>query len=512
MSRALLTAALSALCLVVAGSPAATQEAPPRVHVAQGDVIGDRAGDIEIFRGLPYAADAGGANRWRAPQPATPWTGDRDGSVFGPICTQPVSISSPALRVRPQSENCLSLNIWKPADARNAPVMVWIHGGANTFGSGSDVYYDGAAFARRGVVLVTINYRVGYLGFFSHPALAADGGNLVNYGLLDQIAALKWVQANIAGFGGDPANVTVFGESAGGAAVLYLLASPDARGLFAKAGIESGGGLRLPRDVAAVTREGRDLAQKLGLTGSAVTADALRAIPAEQFIRNGIRPVTPGFGPATGGAALPETPLAAMRGGRSAAVPLIIGVNSNEASLVQSYGMQPETIIEQFGGRLPGLSDAYGPAVTRDDALYARRLYGDVVFAYPARAVAVAHSRRAPVWLYWFDYVPEGRRAEAAGVAHAAEIPYVFDTPREAAGLPAISTVDKAYAEGVNACFASLALTGRPSDAPLCAGWQPYDRARDNWFAFAPTPAEIERRDRRQLDAIGTALSRLNLD
>lgn len=508
--RTLILSAFAALNLVT--TPVLAQEARPRAEVAQGIAIGERAGDIAIFRGLPYAADAGGDNRWRAPEPAPSWSGDRDASAFGPICTQRVGVSSPALRARPQSEDCLSLNIWKPADADGAPVMVWIHGGANSFGSGSDVYYDGAPFARRGVILVTINYRVGHLGFFAHPALAEGGGNLVNYGLLDQIAALRWVQQNIAAFGGDSANVTVFGESAGGAAVLNLLASPDARGLFAKAAVQSGGGLRLPRDVAAVTREGRATVQALGLTSDAATAEALRALPAEQFTQDGVRPAVPGFGPAVGGAALPEAPLAAIRGGRSAEVPLIIGVNSNEASLMQSYGMQPEAVITQFGGRLPALLDAYGPAINGDDALYARRLYGDVVFAYPARAVAIAHSRRAPVWLYWFDYVAEGRRSEVTGVAHAAEIPYVFDTSREAAGLPPVSAGDQAYASGVNACFASLALTGRPTDAPLCADWSPYDRERDNWWAFAPTPTEIEGRDRRPLDAIGAALSRLNLD
>jgi len=510
MIRTLILSACAALSLVAA--PASAQEGRPRIPITQGVAVGERAGDIEVFRGLPYAADAGGDNRWRAPGTAPSWSGDRDASAFGPICTQRVGVSSPALRTRPQSEDCLSLNIWKPADADGAPVMVWIHGGANSFGSGSEVYYDGTPFARRGVILVTINYRLGHLGFFAHPALAEGGGNLVNYGLLDQIAALRWVRQNIAAFGGDPTDVTIFGESAGGTAILNLLASPDARGLFAKAAVQSGGGLRLPRDVAAVTREGRATVEAIGLTGDAATAEALRALPADRFTQDGVRPSVPGFGPAVGGAALPEAPLAAIRGGRSAAVPLVIGINSNEASLMQSYGMQPDAVIAQFGGRLPALLDAYGPAINGDDALYARRLYGDVVFAYPARAVAIAHSRRAPVWLYWFDYVAEARRGEVTGVAHAAEIPYVFDTSREAAGLPPVSVSDQTYAAGVNACFASLALTGRPTDGPLCAGWSPYDRGRDNWFVFAPTPTEIEGRDRRPLDAIGAALLRLNLD
>ena len=502
-----------ALILSAALAPAASARVDdnPRVTIDSGQLAGTREGGAVAFRGVPFAAAPVGPLRWKAPQAPQPWQGTRDASKFGAACPQPDWVGAWA-QVGRKDEDCLSLNVWRPQRAGKYPVMVFIHGGAFSLGAAGVPLYDGAALAARGAVIVTINYRLGRLGFFAHPALAEGGGDLVNYGLLDQIAALRWVRQNIGAFGGDSADVTIFGESAGGAAVLNLLASPDARGLFAKAAVQSGGGLRLPRDVAVVTREGRATVEAVGLSGDAATAEALRALPAERFTQDGVRPAVPGFGPAVGGAALPEAPLAAIRSGRSAGVPLIIGVNSNEASLMQAYGMQPEAVINQFGGRLPALLDAYGPSINGDDALYARRLYGDVVFAYPARAVAIAHSRRAPVWLYWFDYVAEGRRGEVTGVAHAAEIPYVFDTSREAAGLPSVSPADQAYAEGVNACFASLARTGRPSDAPLCAGWQPYDRRRDNWFAFAPTPSEIERRDRRPLDAIGAVLSRLGLE
>lgn len=505
--RRLIAAVAAGLLL---STPVLAQDRP-RVTLPQGEAIGVATEGVEAFKGLPFAADAGGENRWRSPRPAPAWTAARDAAEFGPICTQRVSVANPALRDRPQSEDCLNLNVWRPTGASKAPVMVWIHGGANVFGSGSDVWYDGVSFARRGVILVTINYRLGHLGFFGHPALEGQAeGNAVNYGLLDQIAALRWVRDNIGAMGGDPANVTVFGESAGGGAVLNLIASPDARGLFAKAIVQSGGGLRLPRDLGSVTREGRDIATKLGLTSA--TAEALRAVPAARFLKDGIRSLTPGFGAATGAAALPEAPLVAIRGGRGAPVPLIIGSNTNEASLMLSYGMTPDAVLAQFGGRAPALTAAYGPAVTRDDAEYARRLYGDVAFAYPARAIAIAQARVAPVWLYTFDYVPEARRGQVPGTAHAGEIPYVFDTPREKAGLPAGSPADVAYAQGVHGCFTAIAISGTPSAAPLCAEWDAFERSRENSFLFQPEPAEVERRDKRQLDAIGTLLSRLNMD
>lgn len=484
----------------------------PHATLAQGEVIGVSVGDIEVFKGLPFAGDAGGANRWRSPSPAPRWSTPRDASAFGAICIQRVGVSTPALAQRTQSEDCLNLNVWRPVGARAAPVMVWIHGGANAFGSGSDVWYDGAAFARRGIVLVTINYRVGRLGFFDHPALRGDGEGLVNYGLMDQVVALQWVHDNIASLGGDPANVTIFGESAGGSAVLNLIASPPARGLFAKAIVESGGGLRLPRSIATVTREGEAVVQQLGLDNATVTAEALRTIPAARFIEDGIRSQTPGFGAAVGGAALPEAPLVAIRAGHGAPVPLIIGVNSNEASLMLSYGMQPGDVIRQFGGRTPGLEGAYGPAVTRDDATYATALYRDVAFTYPARAVARAQSRYAPTWLYWFDYVTEARRGEVTGVNHAGEIPYVFAIDRTTAGLPAGSAADTAFASGVNGCWASLAIGGTPNAEPLCADWTPVSRDKETWFVFRDPPEAVDHHDRRQLDAIGTALSALNLD
>jgi para-nitrobenzyl esterase len=224
-------------------SPLQGPQSAPVVAAPAGTMRGAAAGDIRVFKGVPYALPPTGPLRWKPPVAAPAWSDTREATEFGPVCVQPKpqpnSIYS--WNLRPMSEDCLSLNIWAPAGARNAPVFVWIHGGALSSGAGSDGLYDGAALAARGLVVVSINYRLGVLGFLAHPQLSAESSGNVsgNYGLLDQIAALRWVNRNIAAFGGDPANVTIAGESAGGLSVMYLMAAPEARGLFARAVAQS---------------------------------------------------------------------------------------------------------------------------------------------------------------------------------------------------------------------------------------------------------------------------------
>ena len=222
---------------------AETAPPSPRVEAAAGLVEGSWEGESAVFKGLPYAAPPVADLRWRAPQPARPWQGARKANAFGKACMQVpgAALAAGAGDIEPMSEDCLTLNLWVPRARTSAkqPVMVWIHGGALVFGAGSQPLYDGRALATRGAVVVTLNYRLGPLGFFDHPALAGASGGDVNFGLLDQIAALKWVRENIAAFGGDPGNVTVFGESAGGQSVLALFASPKARGLFQRGIVQS---------------------------------------------------------------------------------------------------------------------------------------------------------------------------------------------------------------------------------------------------------------------------------
>ncbi|MDP3378936.1 MAG: carboxylesterase family protein, partial [Brevundimonas sp.] len=235
---------LISLMMVFVPVPALVPDPVDTVRLENGTVQGAVAGDIVAFKGLPYAAPPVGERRWRPPAPAANWEGTRDATTYGAICIQAPANGDPGVGPLPMSEDCLTLNVWAPVErAEPLPVMVWIHGGGYNNGSGTAALYDGSALARRGVVVVTINYRLGRLGFFDHPALAADrpaDEPAGNYGVMDQIAALEWVHDNIAALGGDPGNVTIFGESAGGVAVTQLMIAPSARGLFHKAIVQSG--------------------------------------------------------------------------------------------------------------------------------------------------------------------------------------------------------------------------------------------------------------------------------
>ncbi|RYG85444.1 carboxylesterase family protein, partial [bacterium] len=285
--RALLVAALS--LIATAGF---TAESAPRASTATGEVVGVRAAGVEAFKGLPFAAPPVGDLRWRPPQPAARWSGIRDASRYGADCMQEPFPGDAAPLGETPAEDCLYLNVWRPAGARagaKLPVMVWIYGGGFVNGGASPAVYDGSAFARQGVILASFNYRLAHFGFFAHPALSAEqkGGLLANYGLMDQLAAMTWVRDNIARFGGDPANVTVFGESAGGMSVHTLLTTPLAKGLFQRAIVESGagrGGLRdRPLTGGDESAEGRGLAfgRKYGIEGDDAAALAkLRAVPA----------------------------------------------------------------------------------------------------------------------------------------------------------------------------------------------------------------------------------------
>lgn len=246
--RGLAVVALLATAGTAGGASAATAGAAAAaselVRIDAGHLRGARDGEVISFKGIPFAAPPVGALRWRAPQPVAGWSGVREAKSFGNACLQPPARSAADALPVPLSEDCLYLNVWRPARASaRLPVMVWIHGGSLVTGTASIPVQDGAALARRGVVLVSISYRLGRLGYFAHPALtreAADGGKLANYGLMDQVAALQWVRRNIAAFGGDPARVTIFGQSAGALSVQALMASPPARGLFQRAIVQSG--------------------------------------------------------------------------------------------------------------------------------------------------------------------------------------------------------------------------------------------------------------------------------
>ena len=396
------------------GAPEGTGD-PLVVTTASGDVRGVEEDGVRSWRGLPYAAPPVGERRWRTPQPASSWTGVRDASRFGAACLQPVDYTygDARLAARPtSSEDCLYLNVAAPAgtagegagSSSGLPVVVWLHGGGLLQGSGSTV--DPAALVGRGVVLVTINYRLGRLGFFAHPALEQDVANL---GLTDQVAALTWVRDNVAGFGGDPDLVTVMGGSAGAISVNALMVAPAAEGLFDRAIAQSAPGDSAARTLADVRRQGaRDF--------PGLSLEELQALPGAAFLSSTFN-VLLGDAPVID-AVLPETVTDAFALGHEAAVPYLVGTTDAEFSDgdYRAAGTDPEQMRAGLGGAgHDALVAAYGKDDFREYAL------DDLVFQAPAVTLALEHAARAPTYRYRFG-------VDRGGSGHGTEAPYVFGT------------------------------------------------------------------------------------
>ena len=467
---------LVALCgLQMHGSYAFAQSAdtsasPTRVRVESGMLEGAQSGPVVSFKGIPYAAAPVGDRRWRAPQAAQSWSGVRPALAVGSSCIQApgLSVRSAAGDPGALDEDCLYLNVWAPAGQSKSakPVMVWIHGGGLVFGSGGVAAYDGTSLARRGAVIVTINYRLGPLGFFSHPAIDGEaGGGSRNFGLLDQIEALKWVQSNIAAFGGDPDNVTIFGESAGAQSVLALFASPMARGLFHKGIAQSAYGLpgHAPAKAQAV---GIAVASAVGLDGARASAAQLRAIPAERFGALPGRDLTlsPSF--IVGDAAMPIGILEAFQQQRQAPLPLLIGNNSDEASVAEAFGVDPAGIIQQLGRNRILVKPLY-PKVTNDADL-GRQVMRDAVFTAFARRVSYLHSQQAPTWRYYFNYVQQAMRRSQVGVPHAGEIAFTMDTGASCGCLSRpFNKADLAVSKRMADSWVAFARSGNPQTRQL---------------------------------------------
>jgi para-nitrobenzyl esterase len=497
-------AALLGGALIAAAPTVAADERALRT----GRVAGAVDAGIAVFRAIPYAAPPVGERRWRAPQPPTPWADVRPATRPGPSCMQRRGASLEGSRVEAVSEDCLTLDVFTPAaagDARRLPVMVWLHGGALVLGGGSLAIYDGRALARQGVVVVAPNYRLGALGFFAHPALErARPGGPVNFGLLDQIAALRWVRENIAAFGGDPAQVTVFGESAGAQSVLALMASPPARGLFQRAVAQSAYGIPShPRRKAVDT--GTAIATALGLPGARATAAALRAVPAERFAELGDAAPTlaPSF--VVGDAAFPAPLLEAFRRGTQAPVPLVIGSNSDEATVATAFGLDPADLVARLGAaRL--LTRPLYPDVT-DDARLGREVVRDVAFTAFAKRIAWLHTARAPTWRYWFEHVPAGATDRPFGVPHGGEVPFVFGNATSCGclGVP-MQAVDRAVERRMLARWTTFAKTGVPDGGSV--PWRRDDRGRGFVLAIG---AEDRPEPAFQLSRLNTLIGGLRL-
>ena len=444
--------------------------------------------DVARFGGIPFAAPPVGDLRFRPPIATTPWSGELDATGFGPVSPQNPSMLNAMLGEEPEAsdEDCLYLNVWttSPGSEASLPVMVWIHGGGFEMGSGSSPMYHGEEFAKSGVVLVTVNYRLGALGFLElghlDPAYAGSG----NVGLLDQVAALEWVQNHIAGFGGDPQNVTIFGESAGAMSVSLLLASPPAKGLFHKA-IAQSGAISAARHMSQATSDADTYLARLGATSvaDAVAAPieellaahaavaAARVGAPEDAIRTHNSPLAfLAFRPVADGITVPTDPIAALAEGAAAGIPLITGTNREEWKLFAL--MTPSSVDDDaLVARLGLMVDDPHKAVevyrqTHPEASIAEietAFLTDAVFRIPAVEMADAHSAHAPVWQYRWDW---GSTAfgGAIGAAHAVEIPFVFnsiDDPRLEIFLG--SEIPADLAQRIHRTWVSFAATGSPS-------------------------------------------------
>jgi para-nitrobenzyl esterase len=469
---------LAAIAAVLLAMPAAAQMTEAKVET--GALEGKRAGAVSAFLGIPFAADAGGANRWRAPQPAPAWRGVRDATRFGPDCEQHIVPNRGAigpwtweyLSQGPTSEDCLSLNVWTPAARPGAklPVMVWIYGGGFTGGTGSVPLYDGSALAARGIVLVSVNYRLGPYGFLAHPELTREAGTSGNYALLDQIAALEWVRRNIASFGGDAARVTIAGQSAGAASVHALIASPRARGLFARAIAQSGSGTGLQWPSLPDAE-----AQGARFAGAAGAADlaALRALTPAR-----IAAASSGaggrWGPVNGTPVLPDQDAAVSD------VPVLTGLTADEGSaLSPEYGLASAADIRaalerRYGASAPLFVPLYpapdaGTAIASSIAMVRDRGIAALL------AWARARKGAAPVYGYLWTHAEPGSHPKY-NAFHSAELAYVFGTLDVTPERP-FTHRDRAIARTTGDYWANFVKTGDPNGPGLPA-WPRIDSGR----------------------------------
>lgn len=490
-------ALLIAMLIVV---PSMAQQQPAPVKVEGGMVQGTLEDGLTVYRGIPFAAPPVGDQRWRAPRPAARWEGVRQAEKFGPRCVQGMGNPAAAGQGPATSEDCLYLNVWTPArSARDRiPVLVWIYGGGFNAGATSEPNYSGERLAQKGVVLVSIAYRVGQLGFLAHPDLSAETKNRVsgNYGMLDMIAGLEWVQRNIAAFGGDPGRVTIFGESAGGIAVSMLCASPLAKGLFHGAISQSGGSFGPPRPttfpgenlkrLADAERSGDAYAKSAG----ASSIQELRKLPADKLPAGGR-----GMGmawPIIDGWVIPDDQYKLYEARRYNDTPILVGYNSDEGASF-SPPKTPEEYVSatkaRYGPFAESLLKAY-PAGSTTVPKTARDLTRDAAFGWHtwiwARLQAKTGKSRA--FYYYFDQHPEypadSPRA-GYGTAHGADVPYVFQ--RLNISNPQVTKADVAISEAMATYWTNFAKRGDPNGEGLPA-WPAFSDANPVVMHFSGTP------------------------
>lgn len=467
-----------ATLLALAGLSASPVAAQAIVDAPAGQVSGTTSGTTRVFKGIPYALPPIGERRWKPPAPMPRWQGVRRATGFGPACIQPTpkgaSVYSPSTPL-PTSEDCLSLNIWSAENATKAPVLVWIHGGALLTGSSREDLYDGRRLAERGIVVVSINYRLGALGWMAHPGLSAEDpkGLSGNYGLLDQVAALKWVRDNVAAFGGDPGNVTIAGESAGALSVTYLMTAPPARGLFHRAIAQSAYMVTTPelKRTAYGLPSGEAAGQAVAASLKAPDVAALRSLDAQRLTDGA---AAAGFQPwgLVDGTILPEQLVDAFDAGRQARVPVLAGFNQGEIRSLRilappapaDAATYEAAIRARYGDLSAAFLQLYPAAAYRESILATTR---DALYGWTSERLARRQAERGqPSYLYLFDHGYPAMDEAGLHAFHASELPYMFGTLDRTGPLwPRIPDIRRevALSDAMIGYWASFAATGVPT-------------------------------------------------
>lgn len=516
-----LAALLASLTLLAAH--AASESFPVQVRTEGGSLKGAEDEGVLAFKAIPYVQPPLGDLRWRAPQQVQAWQGVRDATQLSPDCMQGTLGPPPPGGRHVTSEDCLYLNLWRPVEAKTQklPVMVWIHGGGFVNGGSSSVDSTGQGMAARGLVFVSFNYRLGRFGFFGFPALNAEHPEEAkgNFGLMDQAAALRWVKRNIAAFGGDPDNVTVVGESAGGMSIHYLLTSPAARGLFQRAVVQSGAGRKVPRerrlaedlpDATSATTLGLAFAKRWNIAGDDAKALAqLRSLSAEQ-VTDGLNMLSVLLrdramyaGPVIDGRFLIELPESAYAAGRQMRVPLIVGATSWDLGL--SMARTPEEAFAPYGSLAAELRRAYDPQGKGDMQAINGALGSDLMMVEPARFVARSMAATgAPTYEYRFSYVLASKRAQSPfGAQHASDVSFAFDRISAFHGVEAVAPADERMSRAIADYWANFARNGNPNGAGL-PNWPSYGAEQDLLLDFGADGAIASKPDpwRARLDLI----------
>lgn len=496
--RILMTAAFASVVAACASGAVAQIVTAPA-----GTVRGSTEGEIARFAGIPYAAPPLGERRWRPPAPAPVWDGVRDATGFGAACIQPTSHIQTiySADLGRTGEDCLTLNVWTPSTTGKAPVMIWIHGGALVTGSSKESLYDGAPLAREGVVVVSINYRLGVLGWLAHPDLSAESpaGISGNYGLMDQVRALEWVKQNIASFGGDPDQVTIAGESAGGLSVLNLMASPLARGLFDRAIAQSAYMISTPELKQA--RHGAPAAEAAGATLArtlqAPSLRVLRSLDAQSLTDRAAQGGFATFG-VVDGVVLPRQLVETFDRGEQAQVPVLAGFNSGEIRslrmLAPAAPASAEAYEQVIRERYADLADEFlrlYPSTNIDESILAASR--DALYGWTSeRLVRSQTTAGQDSFLYLFDHGYPATDAAGLHAFHASELPYMFGTLHKTPPRwPAIpdNAGERRMAAAMVSYWASFVKAGQPV-APSEATWRPYgDDGAYMLFGQAPEAA-----------------------